>query len=72
MTNTPKISARHRALSDPLTHRRGIALAVATLRLWLQRAAQRRALARLEAHRLRDIGITRQEADCEAGRPFWS
>jgi uncharacterized protein YjiS (DUF1127 family) len=30
-----------------------------------------RALARLDDHLLRDIGITRQEADREAMRPVW-
>lgn len=32
---------------------------------------QRRALARLDAARLRDIGLTRDEAEAEASRPVW-
>ena len=32
---------------------------------------QRRALARLNAHALEDVGITRDEAMAEARRPFW-
>lgn len=32
---------------------------------------QRRALAALDAHRLHDLGLTRQEADAEAHRPIW-
>ena len=32
---------------------------------------QRRALARLDDHALDDIGVTREEADAEARRPFW-
>lgn len=33
--------------------------------------AQRRELARLDARRLRDIGLTDDEAGAEARRPFW-
>ena len=32
---------------------------------------QRRTLARLDAEALDDLGITREEADAEARRPFW-
>ncbi len=32
---------------------------------------QRRDLARLDDHALRDIGITRHEAEAEAARPIW-
>lgn len=32
---------------------------------------QRRALAKLSKEELRDIGISRSEADTEASRPFW-
>ena len=41
--------------------------------LWTcaERSAQRRALAELDSHRLRDIGRTREEAQAEAGKPFW-
>jgi uncharacterized protein YjiS (DUF1127 family) len=34
-------------------------------------ARERRGLARLDDHLLRDIGVTRQEADREATRPVW-
>lgn len=44
----------------------------ALLRLWLQRARQRRRLATLDAHLLRDVGLTRQDALAEAGKPFWA
>jgi uncharacterized protein YjiS (DUF1127 family) len=36
-----------------------------------ERSAQRRALAELDDDRLRDIGLTRAEAQIEAARPFW-
>ena len=44
---------------------------LATLLLWQERAAQRRALLALEPHELEDIGVTRAEALSEAAKPFW-
>ncbi|MGF1609690.1 MAG: DUF1127 domain-containing protein [Kiloniellales bacterium] len=41
------------------------------LLLWQERAAQRYALSMLDAHALKDIGLTRAEAEREAGKPFW-
>lgn len=34
-------------------------------------ASERHKLADLDEHMLRDIGITRNEADAEAARPIW-
>jgi uncharacterized protein YjiS (DUF1127 family) len=42
-----------------------------TLSLWHRRSASRGDLARLDAHGLRDIGLTRFEAECECAKPFW-
>lgn len=42
-----------------------------TLRLGLLARRQRRHLARLDAALLDDIGLTRNEALAEAGRPVW-
>jgi uncharacterized protein YjiS (DUF1127 family) len=39
---------------------------------WHSRAAERRALAQLSDSQLQDIGITRAEADGEAGKWFWN
>jgi uncharacterized protein YjiS (DUF1127 family) len=39
--------------------------------LWLERSRQRRALAQLNDHMLRDIGLTRADAWAEAEKPFW-
>jgi uncharacterized protein YjiS (DUF1127 family) len=41
------------------------------LRRCAERSAQRRALAELDDDRLRDIGLTRAEAQAEAAMPFW-
>ena len=39
--------------------------------LWHGRWKQRRDLAGLNGHLLRDIGVTPREAFREAGKPFW-
>jgi uncharacterized protein YjiS (DUF1127 family) len=39
--------------------------------LWIERTGQRQALAGLDDHMLRDIGITRVEVARECGKPFW-
>lgn len=36
-----------------------------------ERTRQRRALAMLDDHQLRDIGLTRRDATREAAKPFW-
>ena len=42
-----------------------------TLITWRERASQRRHLASLEDHQLKDMGISRADAEREAGKPFW-
>ena len=44
---------------------------IETILLWMERAEQRRQLARLDDHLLKDIGVTRPEAAREAAKPFW-
>jgi uncharacterized protein YjiS (DUF1127 family) len=39
--------------------------------VWLERSRQRRQLAQLSDHMLRDIGLTRVDAWAEAEKPFW-
>ncbi len=39
--------------------------------LWQRRHTQRRELGELDDRLLRDIGITREQAWREAGKPFW-
>lgn len=38
---------------------------------WLSRLKQRRQLARLSDVMLKDIGISRSDADAEVSKPFW-
>ncbi len=42
-----------------------------TVHLWYERARQRRQLAELTDHQLRDIGVTYAKAQAEAAKPFW-
>jgi uncharacterized protein YjiS (DUF1127 family) len=42
-----------------------------TLRLWHERAQGRQQLREFDDHMLRDIGITRLQAEAEAVKPFW-
>jgi uncharacterized protein YjiS (DUF1127 family) len=42
-----------------------------TVSVWHTRARQRHVLAVLDDHILRDIGLTRVDADREARKPFW-
>lgn len=46
-------------------------VALARVELWHRRARDRRLLAQLETHMLRDIGITHEDALREARKPFW-
>ncbi len=51
---------------------RGWAMRVlVTLEEWERRGEERRALARLDDHLLRDIGRTRAEVLAECEKPFW-
>jgi uncharacterized protein YjiS (DUF1127 family) len=47
------------------------AIGLARLLHWHELARQRRALLALNDRMLKDIGITRVEAEREARRPFW-
>jgi uncharacterized protein YjiS (DUF1127 family) len=42
-----------------------------TLRVWRERARGRQQLRTFDDHLLRDIGLTRLQAEAEANKPFW-
>ena len=44
---------------------------VMTIALWIQRYKQRRNLARLPTHLLRDINVTSEQVERETSKPFW-
>ncbi len=48
-----------------------MAMLVAWARESAERARQRHALARLSDFELRDIGLTRRDAEDETAKPFW-
>jgi len=48
-----------------------VAAAWPLLARWIERTRQRKALAGLDDHQLRDIGITRLDAARECEKPFW-
>jgi uncharacterized protein YjiS (DUF1127 family) len=57
---------------EPSQHAPGwMARAVATVREWRQRAKGRSELGRLDDRMLRDIGLSRAEADYLSHIPFW-
>ncbi|MGH7004413.1 MAG: DUF1127 domain-containing protein [Alphaproteobacteria bacterium] len=76
-----RMSVRNRVSVQDRTSARGraaiaAALAVAAslvplVLLWIRRAETRRALARLDAERLADVGIGEAEARRECRKPFW-
>jgi uncharacterized protein YjiS (DUF1127 family) len=51
--------------------RRGLIRVAEAFLAWHDRARERRALMQLSDHMLRDIGISRAEAQGEAAKPFW-
>ena len=60
-------AAPGRASSSGLRLRRSLD----TLRLWRERVRGRQQLRTYDDHLLRDIGITRLQAEAEAHKPFW-
>jgi uncharacterized protein YjiS (DUF1127 family) len=50
---------------------RPFAAAWILIALWIERSRQRRVLAGLTDHELRDVGITRYDAARECNKPFW-
>ena len=60
--------AGHGVAAGPAFRTRSLGRRIA---LWIERTRQRQALAGLDDHILRDIGITRVEVARECGKPFW-
>ncbi len=62
----------HRAILDtPDTVGAALGRTLVAVKTWHDRYVQRCELANLDAHMLRDIGITPEQARHEAGKPFW-
>ena len=52
----------------PLTETRSV---MSTLKLWANRARQRRQLREIPAHLLEDMGISQEALQTEMNKPFW-
>lgn len=61
------LSLRHPAIAE----QKGFGLA-RRLGQWVEARRSRQALARLDTHLLKDIGLNPVAAQSEAQRPFWS
>lgn len=74
MHATPSITKRKVIVMDHILHRttrHHIPSVLARFWHWRELARERAALARLDPHLLRDIGLTDEEARREAGRSAW-
>jgi uncharacterized protein YjiS (DUF1127 family) len=73
MQTPASIPARHTWSASGLRPTLGALAAAALGRLlrWHELARQRRALFALNERMLKDIGVSRADAEREAGRPFW-
>jgi uncharacterized protein YjiS (DUF1127 family) len=61
-------SARRTRSATPIALIGGV---VASLQAWRERARSRRDLMRLSEYQLKDIGLSRQDAEQEWQKPFW-
>lgn len=71
----PRSTAAMPALSAPMTSlppvSRALVAVAMTLAAWEERRISRRALARLDSHMLRDVGLSVQSRADETAKPFW-
>ncbi len=51
--------------------REGVRLRFDLLLDWIERSAQRRALARIDYRMMSDLGLNRAQIDEETRKPFW-
>lgn len=66
MTTLPKTLTGMAVTADGI-----LGFARTSVTVWLGRHRSRAALARLDAHLLRDIGLEPERAQTEAALPFW-
>ena len=72
LTNFTRAPCRSTAVSEiPFGFGCLIFAALQTVEVWYERSRQRRRLALLDDHLLRDIGIDRLAAMEEISKPFW-
>ena len=70
-----RAAASHAALAGRRSYQpagRALSTQIAELLLtWLERVRQRRQLAQLSDHMLKDIGLARGDVEAEIAKPFW-
>ena len=70
--SVPAVSLAASAASSPrISLTRAFSDAVFAALAWHDRARQRHHLMGLDEHQLKDIGVSRAEAEHEARKPFW-
>lgn len=67
---SPAIETQHLTQTLPPLSRLVVEFGL-TLAAWEMRRATRTNLAQLDPHILRDIGLTPEQAQSEAAKPFW-
>ena len=71
MTTNQLIAPRTYTTWHPQHETPALVAGYLTIKLWIERTRQRRALASLDDAMLRDIGITRVDVARECEKPFW-
>ena len=67
-----RISARLPLVAARRASKHGLVVTcICLIASWIHRTHQRGALARLDDRMLKDVGITRNEAEHECAKPFW-
>jgi uncharacterized protein YjiS (DUF1127 family) len=70
-----RLGASYATLAGRMSHRpavRELGTRVAEVLLtWVERTRQRRQLAQLSSHMLKDIGLSRADVEIEMSKPFW-
>ena len=70
-TETPTFQSLIHREAKPALRPTLVERIIATLRVWRERRAMRRALAQVDARSLRDVGIAPELAEYEIAQPFW-
>ena len=66
-----RIASRPCGVTNSTAYLRSVAAAYEQVLSWLERVRQRRHLAQLSDHMLKDIGLTRVDVEAELSKPFW-
>jgi uncharacterized protein YjiS (DUF1127 family) len=65
------MSVAHHPFAALQRPKRGLRRIIAAIGTWRSRSRGRECLLRLNDRELKDLGISRYDAECEARKPFW-